>query len=248
MTREEIRVAIVEDEALIANLTRNNLTDLGYTVAWIAGNFESAVSQLNLQDYDIVLLDIDLNGSNSGIEIGKLIRNFYKKPFIFITSNTAPETIAEAVNAYPAAYIVKPFHPSGLVGAIQIAIANFTEAKTPTSANNRRPDYFFVKSGKKYLKIDWKNVAYLRASENYTNIFNIADRNTYALRSSLSKTIGFLLPDDLKNAFIQINRAEAIRPSDILEFNNNEIKTAYGTFTITDGFIENLMSKMVFIQ
>ena len=59
---------IVEDEFLIANDLRRILTKAGYRIVGIAGSVAEAKQQLGSHQTDIVLLDIFLDGYETGIE------------------------------------------------------------------------------------------------------------------------------------------------------------------------------------
>ena len=242
---EEIKVAIIEDEETWSKGLAAMLNDFGYTVTGIADNFESAVTLLNTPGYDIVLLDINLVDRNSGIEIGKMINTLYRKPFIFITATTEPAILAEAVNTHPSAYLSKPVHRASLIATIQSAIYNFNERISPpyntTSPNS---DMFFVKQGMKYKKLNWANIVSLKSDKNYTVIFNAIDKTEYFIRSTLSKTLEYIIPAHLQASFIQINRAEAIQIPFITELTGEELKTAYNTYTVTDSYANGLKKAM----
>ena len=236
-----ISVLIVEDEEVwLHNLTLI-LDDFGYDVAKAVTTADDALDALGTCDYDLVLLDINLNGRNSGIQLGKMINTVYKKPFIYITASER-ELLKEAAATNPSAYLAKPVHPSSLFIAINNAINNFQSNK-PAVAD--RPEEntltsFFVKQGSKYKKVDWKDVVYLAAGKNYVSVFNSVDKAEYYIRSSLQKTMQFVIPKQLKSQFIQVNRAEVVQFSYILELMNDEVKTAYKTFTVSEMYLRDL--------
>ena len=246
---EEIKVLIVEDEKMWSKTLANILNDFGYTIAGIADKFEAALTMLNTADYDIVLQDIHLNKKSSGIEIGKMISHIYKKPFIFITSSTEPEILAAAVSAGPSAYLTKPVHQASLIATIQSAINNFNErispAYTPALPDN---DIFFVKQGAKYKKLNWTNIVYLRSDKNYTIAFNAPDQTDYFIRSSLAKTMNFIIPNYLQPSFVQINRAEAVQIPFIQELAAYELKTTHKTLSVSDMYIADLKKAMKIVM
>ena len=233
---QEIIAGIIEDEELYAKAVANALTNSGYTVAWVASTFEAAVTQLNKADCDIILVDINLNGRNSGIELGKMIHSYYKKPFIFVTSNTDPDSIKQAVSASPSAYLTKPFQPATLVATIQCAINNFNDNISPAGASVPASALFFVKQGDKYKKLNWDDIVFLRSERNYTVIYNGTDGIEYMIRSSLNKTLKFIIPPHLQSAFLQVNRSEAVQLKHISELSNDQVKTNHGVLELTESF------------
>jgi CheY-like chemotaxis protein len=238
---EEIKVLIIEDEEMWAVNLSTTLDSFGYTVAGLANSFESAVSLLNTAEYDIVLLDINLNNRNSGIEIAQMIKKFYHKPFIFITANSSANELAQAIATGPSAYLSKPITPSSLVASLHLAITNHSGNITlDKNAKTEMTDVFFVKQGNKYKKLKWTEIAFLRTDKNYTAFFNSCDKTEYYSRSSMAKTLNFIIPSYLKTQFIQINRAEAVHLPFITELVGDEVHTPYKTLTVTEGFGNNL--------
>ena len=60
----ERRVLVVEDEIMIRMLLEDMLSDLGYGVAASAGGLEEAVALARDGQFDIAILDVNLNGSS----------------------------------------------------------------------------------------------------------------------------------------------------------------------------------------
>lgn len=232
---EAIRVLLIEDEEIWAEVISGTLVDFGYNITGIANNFESALPLLAAADYDIVILDINLNGRSSGIEIGKLLSGIYQKPFIFITASFDKHTIADAAAAQPSAYLPKPVHPGSLLVAIQNAINNYQERAAPQPGIVQDDPFFiFVKQGAKYRKIEWQNVVYLRSEKNYTCLFNAADKTEYFIRSTLPTTMAEVIPSTLRAQFIQINRAEVVQISFVTEITGDSLVTPYKSMAVSE--------------
>ena len=120
----EIRILIVEDEPPIARNLQQILTTKGYTVVGIAYDPAEAFDKLAAGTADLVLLDINLNGQFTGLDIGASIRDRYGLPFIFITSYADPDTLARAKVYQPVGYIVKPFTEDEIYAAIEVGWYN----------------------------------------------------------------------------------------------------------------------------
>jgi CheY-like chemotaxis protein len=56
------RVFVVEDEIMIRMLLEDMLNDLGYGVAASASGLDEAVALARTSDFDLAILDVDLNG------------------------------------------------------------------------------------------------------------------------------------------------------------------------------------------
>jgi DNA-binding NarL/FixJ family response regulator len=123
----QIRVLIVEDDPVIAADIAQCLQTLDYAVCGKAFTMTKARHLLDISYPDIVLLDINLNGKQEGIDLAKEIREKYKIPFIFLTSYADKNTIREAKLVQPAGYIVKPFDEQDLYAALEIALFNHSQ-------------------------------------------------------------------------------------------------------------------------
>lgn len=123
----EVKVLIVEDEPIIAEDIATSLMNNDFDLAGIAYNKEDALLELKKNNADIVLLDINLNGGEEGIEIAEEINKTYHLPFIFLTSYSDKSTLLHAKNSQPAGYIVKPFTDAGLYACLEIALFNHAQ-------------------------------------------------------------------------------------------------------------------------
>ena len=89
----DLKIAIVEDEPLIADHIEQYVLDAGFNSAGIADNFTDAKELLQKENPDLILLDINLGDGPDGIDIAHYINQHHKKPFIFISSNTDAKTL-----------------------------------------------------------------------------------------------------------------------------------------------------------
>lgn len=122
----EVRILIVEDDPVIAEDIASILEANDYRVSGIAYHKEDALNELHTQP-DLILLDINLNGEQSGIQIAETIHQHYQLPFIYLTSYSDKATLALAKHTEPSGYIVKPFSDAALVSAIEIALFNHAQ-------------------------------------------------------------------------------------------------------------------------
>lgn len=131
MTSTGKKILIIEDEPLIARDLKRICTKLGYVVAGIAYHSDQALDMLSCRKYDLVLLDISLSGSLSGIDIGKLIHENRKVPFIYVTSFADRTTLSLAKANFPSGYVVKPFEEKDIFTSIEVALVNNSQLSKP---------------------------------------------------------------------------------------------------------------------
>lgn len=245
---ESISILIIEDEKPWAQALHRGLEDFGFNIAGIATNFEEAIAALNHRNFDIVLVDIHLNGRESGIELGRMIPALFRKPFIFITASLDPGVVKAAIEARPSAYLTKPVHPASLFATIHSALHNFASSRTPTPDEAARTESFFVKQGDKYKKLNWNEVVCLRSEKNYTGLLNAADGATYFIRSTLPRTLKSIVPENLRSAFAQINRSEVLQIRYVDEIIRDDAYTAFGKFEISASHMKDLKEKLGLIS
>ena len=122
-----IRILIVEDEPLIAAEIASCLNQIDYSVCGKAYNLETAKAMLESLQPDAVIVDINLEGGQEGIELAAHIHEQYHIPFIFLSSYADRPTLEAAKVCEPAGYIVKPFTEKGLLASLEIALYNFAQ-------------------------------------------------------------------------------------------------------------------------
>ncbi|MHC1700044.1 MAG: response regulator [Humidesulfovibrio sp.] len=109
------RVLIVEDERIIAMATTVNLQRMGCEVVATAATGQQAVEYAVRKKPDVVLMDIMLQGSMTGIEAARQIRDASPDlPIIYCTAYTDPGTKAQAAKTNPKAFMGKPLNYSKL--------------------------------------------------------------------------------------------------------------------------------------
>jgi DNA-binding NarL/FixJ family response regulator len=118
-------ILIVEDEALIAAEIDSALRKLGYRIAGKARNGDKALDLLASSHPDLVLLDIDIKGTRSGIDLARIIREKYNYPFVFLTAFSDRDTLSQLKDTMPYGYIVKPFSRGELLTTIELALHKF---------------------------------------------------------------------------------------------------------------------------
>ena len=84
----KIKIGVVEDELIIADSICSTLRQLGYDTTEPATSYTEALSMIENEKPDLMLLDINLAGSKDGIQLAAEIKARYDLPFIFLTANT----------------------------------------------------------------------------------------------------------------------------------------------------------------
>lgn len=231
----EISILIVEDEALIARHMKALLEGFGYNIAGVFYKYQKAVAALTTLAYDVLITDIDLGSGideQSGLQLARQARQYKDCPVIFLTAFSDRDTIKKATALAPAAYLVKPVNAANLFAAVQLAVDNFITRNNPVAGMEEQPGYFFVKQGSNLVKIFWKDVYHLEYVKNYVKIRSTQQPAAVLIRGFLKQVMDNMLPTAYKNAFIKINRAEAIARKHILKIDKDFVETTYGKYKL----------------
>ena len=127
---EKLKILVVEDDAIIAQLIEHYLIQFGYQVIDIIHNGDRALDAIHNLQPDLVLLDINLEGTKDGIDIATIIEQKHRIPYLFITALSDALTINRLRNLNPLAYIVKPFKEEDLKVSIALGMSTYQRSQS----------------------------------------------------------------------------------------------------------------------
>lgn len=123
MARE--RILIVEDEVITGMDIRQMVLGFGYEpIGRVASGQDAVASAVALRP-DVVLMDIILKGSMTGIEAAEAIRSHSRCPVIYLTGNSDRLTVNLAKVTEPFGLVLKPIDEHELHTAIEKALHRF---------------------------------------------------------------------------------------------------------------------------
>ena len=117
---EPAPVLAVDDDPMTLRFVRDALAGTEY-VPVVTGDPDAVAGLVRAEKPRLVLLDLMLPGTD-GIELMERVPELGDLPVIFISAYGRDETIARALEAGAADYIVKPFSPTELVARIRAAL------------------------------------------------------------------------------------------------------------------------------
>ena len=214
-----MNVLIVEDEPNYSDTLEMFIDELGYQVIGVAQEGKTALNLFKNSKPDIVLMDINLNGEMTGIDVAKEFQSVQHTPIIFITSFDDKETFEKAKETAPYAYLIKPFDPDALQRSIELALRRahaedskaFEEESNVVLASNS----FFVKERNRLIKVDIDDVFWVEVEDKYSILH--VDTKKYVLRQSLKDIAEKLDP----SVFVQTHRSHIVNASKIEDIDLN---------------------------
>lgn len=182
-----LSIYIVEDEPLIVSTIETALLKQGHKVVGDAEDVVTAIKEIQSLNPDLILIDIQLEGNHDGIDLA-LELDKRQLPYLFLTSQTDPETVDRVKQTHPLGYIVKPFTEAGLQSNIEIAWHNHESKNT---------QYIILKSEGRLHKINENSILYLKAFDNYCYVY--------------TSSKNYLVPHTLKHMSEQLNKDNFIK-------------------------------------
>ena len=170
-------IMIVEDE----RITRQCLQDMleCYAVETIEcyDNAEDAYTALKSSQCEMILMDININGTTDGIQLARKILQHKTLPIIFMSAHNEEDTIEEALDLSPYGFITKPFFVNVLAQTLKVA---YTKFLSPENKYRQEEDlvridthYTYSRSLKKLYKGDQE----VKLNSKHIKLIDILCRN-----------------------------------------------------------------------
>ena len=223
-----ISCVIIDDEPLAVELLQSYVDREPQLK--LLGTFNDAVSAVDFikaNKVDLLFLDIQMPHMN-GIQ---LLRSLESPPIVIFTTAYS-EYAAEGFELDAIDYLLKPFD----VKRFQRAVAKAVEyrkamVKTETNAN----PFIFIKSEYQVIKINYDDIRYIEALDDYIKIYTTNTRPVLTLMTL--KTIMEKLPDDL---FARVHRSYIISLNKMESVRNKRIKIGEVEIPIGSSYADNI--------
>lgn len=113
---EEIKILVVEDNVTTRLYIKRILKKLGYEKVMAVDDGETALMELKLAQFNLIISDWDMPNLN-GLDFLKTLRQKPKLrniPFLMVTAEKEVSKIQKALKLGADNYVVKPFQPGHL--------------------------------------------------------------------------------------------------------------------------------------
>ncbi len=174
-----IKILLVEDESIVRKDIEQRLIKLGYQVIAQADNGKKALELARDTKPDLALLDIQIKGDMTGIDVAEALRKEMDIPIIYLTANADEATVEKAKYTEPHGYILKPFQDVNLRTTIEMAMHKHSREMEVKVENNwlrslseykSSAKYLFIKHQSKLVRIETKDIYYVEALKDYMQI------------------------------------------------------------------------------
>jgi two-component system KDP operon response regulator KdpE len=133
MSGEPLRILLVDDEAAIRRVLRTTLNELGFHTAE-ASRGEEALHLVRADNFDAVLLDINMPGMGGMKTLARLRAAYPRLPILMLTVRDEEQDKVEALECGADDYITKPFSMRECVARVRSAVRRAQTPERPADA------------------------------------------------------------------------------------------------------------------
>jgi len=131
-----MRVLLVEDDPMIGEAVENALKDVSYATDWVKSG-QAALSALQTQHYDLVLLDLGLPGKD-GLQVLATIRAAANAvPVVIVTARDGLDDRLRGLDGGADDYVLKPFEMAELLARMRAVLRRKAGHAAPVLGNGR---------------------------------------------------------------------------------------------------------------
>ena len=116
---QQIKIMIVEDEAITAMYLNMRLKKLSYNVLKPISSGETAIQTAQKESPDIILMDIGLTGKMDGIQTAREIQSFCDAHFIFMSGYQDEDMKDQVKIIKSSSYLTKPIGIKDIISIIE---------------------------------------------------------------------------------------------------------------------------------
>lgn len=218
-------ILYVEDEALIAMLTKRQLQDEGYQVIHVFSGEAAIETMQQGQAIDLILMDIDLGDGIDGTETAEQILADFDIPLLFLSSHTEKEVVEKTESITNYGYVVKASSFTVLDASIKMAFKLFA-AKVDIQSQRMEIEAAYEEMQASNAMLEENQHLLRESEEKYKNLYEanllpisifepislkflsvnqaFADKYGYSQEEFLNMTILDIRPENLE----EINRVK----------------------------------------
>lgn len=213
---QKYTAVIIDDEEDSRSNTRSMLQNYCSEIEVIGEAASGPEGKTKIQELKphVVFLDINMPGMNGF----QMLEGIYNRDFCVVFLTAYSEHGITAVKAGATDYLLKPLMLSELQGAIRKVVQHY-ESKPAVTSGKAEADknIVLISHSKGFTLVDFKDIVWLEASDNYTNLFLNGQKKIVA--SKTLKEFEAILPTV---DFFRIHRSALINVNYVKEYSNNE--------------------------
>jgi DNA-binding LytR/AlgR family response regulator len=240
---EKIKCIVLDDD--LAFCERISMYASKHHQLELAGKFtdpDKAKKFLMENPVPLIFIDMEMPGI-TGIDFLKALS--YKPYAIIITGH--PDFAVKAFELEAIDYLLKPFNEERLYSAITKALVHMeTKAKAAASEVLGKmisdvDDYFFVRSEQNYIKLQYKDVLYIEALQDFVQIY-LKDKDkpiiTLVNLKQLENTLSPII-------FLRVHKSYLVNMNQITSLSGDSLMLGSKTIPIGPSYRDAVVEKII---
>ncbi|MBM3415222.1 MAG: response regulator transcription factor [Bacteroidetes bacterium] len=228
-----INCIIIDDEPLARKGLREYVADAGFLT--LLGEFDSALAATELvSSGNVQLLFLDIQMPRiTGLDFFKSLR--HPPPVIFTTAY--PQFALEGFEVNALDYLVKPFSFDRFLKAT-LKAKEYYEIRE-TNSQEAASDFFFIKADNRLVKIQYDEILFAEALQNYVTIHTPGKK--YMTYLTLRAVEDYLPADK----FLKVHKSYIVAASKIDSIETNDIRIGQHHIPISRNQKDEVMEKLL---
>ena len=228
-----LKCIIIDDEPLARKGLKEYIADADFLQ--LAGEFDNPMKAMDIlikEKIDLIFLDIQMP-KMTGLEFLKSLAH----PPLVIFTTAYPQYAVEGFELNAVDYLLKPFSFDRFWKAVLKARAMIETPHMPASSSDA--DYFYIKSDNKLVKINYGDVLFAEALQNYVAIY-----------TDQKKFISYLTFHSIEehlpsNRFVKTHKSYIVAMNKVESIEGNEIKIGAHRIPISRTEKEAVLEKLL---
>ena len=229
-----LRCVIIDDEPIARKGLKEYINDVDFL--HLEGEFDNpmkAMDLLLLQQIDLIFLDIQMP-KITGLEF---LRSLINPPAVIFTT-AYPQYAIDGFELNAVDYLLKPFSFERFWKAVLKVKSLHESGKSAVHPSPTR-DYFFIKSDSRLVKIDYNDILFVEALQNYVAIHTV---NKKFITYLTFKSVEEHLPPD---QFLKIHKSYIIALARVDSIEGNEVRIGQHSLPISRTSKDEVMEKLL---
>lgn len=232
------KILIVEDDPLIADSLEAIVEETKYTCCGKAESVTEALNLISDTTPDLLLLDINLDGANEGIELAEIVQKREKIPAIFITAYSDEKTVDRASKTKPLGYLIKPFREAEVRVALKLAFAAIEREQSNMENLMDADGTVYVKDRNGYIRVNIPEIMFIQANDVYSHVI------TNNIRCMISKSLKQVEEIVKAYGFMRVHKSYVVNKKAIQQIKDQHIIIGEHAIPIGRVYREELMQQL----
>ncbi len=233
--RKKIKCIVVDDEPMAREILVSFIEKISnLELVKTCKNALEAFEVVNSQKIDLLFLDINMP-EVSGLSLAKMIGKESK--VIFTTAYR--DYAVEGFNLKAVDYLLKPISFDRFLEAVNTFFETISVTEnTKVESNNVSSDFFFVRSERKMVKINFEEILYIESLSDYIKICTL--KNNIITRETITN-VEAKLPSQ---HFLRVHRSYIVSLKSIDSYTNEFVELNQKAIPISRKYKESVLKKL----